>query len=132
MDIQKQSFTSQQKFKGLHVIDTKVQKTLLTSLNSKQLNTLSGLIKEQENNSIHILLDSKTGNHLKASLLSPYRIKDFKTNYKQVPIFESKLHFIKRVVKIANKYKQQIKDFEVLKLNWAYSILPEWKNKMNV
>ena len=45
MEIQKQSFSSQQNFKGFHVLDTKAQKSLLTSLNSKQLNTLSGYVK---------------------------------------------------------------------------------------
>ncbi len=132
MEIQKQSFSSQQNFKGFHVLDTKAQKSLLTSLNSKQLNTLSGYVKEQESNSVHILLTSAKGNRLKASLFCPYRIKDMKTDYKQIPVFESKFHFIKRVVKIADKYKQQIKGFKVLKLNWAYSMLPEWKNKMKV
>ena len=113
-------------------MDPKVQKHLLTTLNPKQLNNLSKIAKSQEDNSVHILLTSAKGNRLKASLFCPYRIKDMKTDYKQIPVFESKFHFIKRVVKIADKYKQQIKGFKILKLNWAYSMLPEWKNKMKV
>ena len=42
------------------------------------------------------------------------------------------MHFIQRVANTANKYKQQIKNFKVLKLNWIYSVLPEWKDKMHL
>ncbi len=122
----------QPSYKGLHVVNPYVQQFLLTSLKSKQLEELALLIKEQQNNSVHILLDSKDGKLLKASLISDYRIKDFKQKYKQFPIFESKIHFIKRVVNIANNYKQQVKDFEVMKLNWKYSLLKEWKTKMHL
>lgn len=135
MNIQKINQTnnsSQPAYKGLHVMDPKVQKQLLTTLNPKQLNNLSKIAKSQEDNSVHILLDSKNGKQLNASLYSPYRIKDFKTEYKQVPFLESKMHFIQRVANTANKYKQQIKNFKVLKLNWIYSVLPEWKDKMNL
>ncbi len=121
---------AQQSFQGLHVIDTKVQGLLLENLNPQQLNTLSTFVKEQESNSVHILLGAKNKNTLQASLLCNYRLKDFKTEYKQLPIFESKFHFIKRVIKIANGYKQQIKNLEINKLKWSYSILPEWKNKI--
>lgn len=122
---------SRQSFMGLHVIDTKVQKLLLTSLNSKQLGTLSSMIKEQENNSVNILLEG-SGNRLNASLHSAYRIKDFKTEYKQIPFIESKMHFIKRVVAVANNYKQQVKDFKVCNLNWEYPVLSEWKKMMKL
>ena len=57
---------------------------------------------------------------------------NFKTEYKQFPIIESKMHFIKRVAKTANKYKEQIKNFEVFKLNWDYPLLSEWKNKIHI
>lgn len=134
MKIQEQSFSNtsyrQYSFNGLHVTDTKVQKFLLDSLSSKQLKMLSNFVKEQESNSVHILLDSKNQKRLKASLLCNYRLKNFKTEYIQIPIFESKFHFIKRVVKIANKYKQQIKNYKTIKLEWLYSSLPEWKSKM--
>ena len=65
MNIQKVSYTSNSKssqsFKGLHVTNPKVQKLLLKSLDNKQLETLSNIVRNQENNSIHILLDSKNG-----------------------------------------------------------------------
>ncbi|MBD5401415.1 hypothetical protein HDR58_01255 [bacterium] len=124
------NFTNQQTFKGMHVIDSNVQKLLLTTLEPKQLDALAGIIKEQQNNSVHVLLDSKNGRRLKASLFSAYRLKDLKEKYEQIPVLESKFHFIKRIAKIANKYKEQVKDFEVLRLNWDYSMLPEWKSKM--
>ena len=121
MNIQKVSYTSNSKssqsFKGLHVTNPKVQKLLLKSLDNKQIETLSNIVRNQENNSVHILLDSKNGQTLNASFFCPYRIKNFKTEYKQFPIIESKMHFIKRVAKTANKYKEQIKNFEVFKLN---------------
>ena len=77
MEIQKQSFSSQQNFKGFHVLDTKAQKSLLTSLNSKQLNTLSGYVKEQESNSVHILLTSAT---LFLRILSIFGVKEISIN----------------------------------------------------
>lgn len=122
---------TQPTFKGLHVIDTNVQKLLLTSLKPKKLDVLSKLIKEQQQNSVHILLDSNNEKRLNASLMCEYRLRGFrKTKFKQIPILESKLHFIKRVAKIANKYKKQIEDLKVLKLKWDYSSLPEWITKM--
>lgn len=120
--------TSQLTFKGIHVTDPDVQKLLLTRLNPKQLGELSGLLKEQEDNSVHVFIDSKNGKRLEASMFCEYRIQDFKTEYKQRPFFESKLNFIKRVVGIANEYKKQIKDFEQSKLNWNYSVWQAWKN----
>lgn len=126
------NYNSSQSFKGLHVTNPKVQGLLLKSLNSKQIETLSNITKNQENNSVHILLDSKNGRTLNASFFCPYRIKDLKTEYKQIPIIESKMHFIKRVAKTANKYKEQIKNFKVFKLNWDYPVLSEWKNKMHL
>lgn len=136
MNIQKVNYTSNssssQAFKGLHVTNPKVQGLLLKSLDAKQIETLSNITKNQENNSVHILLDSKNGRTLNASFFCPYRIKNLKTEYKQFPIVESKMHFIKRVAKIADKYKEQIKNFEVFKLNWDYPVLSEWKNKMHL
>ena len=126
------SSTIQPSCKGLHVINPYVQHFLLTSLKSEQLEELAALIKEQQNNSVHILLDSHDGKRLDASLLTYYRIINFNDRYKQIPVFESKFHFIKRVVKIANKYKEQVKDFEVLKLNWQYSLSKEWAVKMHL
>lgn len=136
MNIQKVSYTSNSKssqsFKGLHVTNPKVQKLLLKSLDNKQIKTLSNIVRNQENNSVHILLDSKNGQTLNASFFCPYRIKNFKTEYKQFLIIESKMHFIKRIAKTADKYKEQIKNFEVFKLNWDYPVLSEWKNKMHI
>ena len=86
MNIQKVSYTSNSKssqsFKGLHVTNPKVQKLLLKSLDNKQIETLSNIVKNQENNSVHILLDSKNGQTLNASFFCPYRIKNFKTEYR--------------------------------------------------
>ena len=124
--------SSKPTFKELHVINPEVQKLLLTELKPKQLGILSELIKEQQNNSVHILLNSKNGKQLNASLMCMYRLQNFKTKYKQIPVLESKIHFIKRVAEIANGYKKQINDFEVLKLKWVYSLLPEWITKMNL
>lgn len=114
----------------MHVINPTVQKLLLTSLNSKELSTLSDLTQKQQNNSVHILLDSKNGKLLNASLMCPYRLKVFKAKYKQIPFFESKIHFIKRVTSVADKYKKQIENLEVHKLKWDYSILREWAEKI--
>lgn len=121
---------SQPTFNGLHVINPMVQKLLLTSLNSKELETLSDLTQRQQNNSVHIFLDSINEKRLKASLMCSYRLQDFKTKYKQIPFLESKLHFIKRVANAADKYKKQIENLEVHKLKWDYPILREWAEKI--
>ena len=135
MMIQKQQInnsmnTVQPNFKGLHVIDTDVQKLLLKELSSKQLKQLSNYVKEQENNSVHILLDSKNNVQLRATLQCPYRLQNFRPEYKQFFPFESKFHFIKRIVNIANEYKKQIQNYDVNKLNWVYTILPEWSQML--
>lgn len=119
-------------FNSLHVVDTEVQQLLLTNLKEDQLVRVSEIIKEQKNNSVHIILDSEDGKKLKASLLCQYRLQDFKTKYKQFPIFESKFGFIKRIAKIANKYQKQIDNFEVIPLKWTYFSLTEWTSKMHL
>lgn len=83
----KNNSINQPTFNELHVIDSKVQKLLLTSLEPKQLDMLSQLIKKEENNSIHILLDSKNGKLLNASLICFYKLKILKLNI-------SKYHFL--------------------------------------
>lgn len=132
MKIQQISFssTTQPTFKGIHVIDPNVQKLLLTGLKSEQLTELSKLIKDQQDNSVHIILGSKNGKQLNADLTCFYNLQDFKTKYKQKPFFESKFSFIKRVINAANEYKKQIQNFEVLPLKWDYSMLEEWAKKM--
>ena len=122
--------TYSQNFNGLHVINPQVQKLLLTSLDSKQLGALSEMIKAQQNNSVHILLDSNDGKRLNAYLTSVYRLQNFQTKYKQRILFESKFQFIKRIVDAAEKYKKQIQDFEDVKLKWDYPMLLDWVNKM--
>lgn len=124
------SYNNNSTFKGLHVTNPDVQKLLLTKLNSKQLDELSQIIKEQQNNSVHILLDSKNSKRLDASLVCLYRIQDFKTKYKQIPLLESKFNFIKRIVNVANEYNRQLQNLEVLKLKWDYPLLQEWVTKM--
>lgn len=124
------SYNNNSTFKGLHVTNPDVQKLLLTKLNSKQLDELSQIIKEQQNNSVHILLDSKNGKRLDAFLVCLYRIQDFKTKYKQIPLLESKFNFIKRIVNVANEYNRQLQNLEVLKLKWDYPLLQEWVTKM--
>lgn len=124
------SYNNNSTFKGLHVTNPDVQKLLLTKLNSKQLDELSQIIKEQQNNSVHILLDSKNGKRFDASLVCLYRIQDFKTKYKQIPLFESKFNFIKRIVNVANEYNRQLQNLKVLKLKWDYPLLQEWVTKM--
>ena len=103
MNIQKVSYTSNSKssqsFKGLHVTNPKVQKLLLKSLDNKQIETLSNIVRNQENNSVHILLDSKNGQTLNASFFCPYRIKNFK--------FASNLREVRLGIPAQQKLSQQ-------------------------
>lgn len=124
------TYTNRPTFNGIHVLNPNVQKLLLTTLDTKQLDALSEFAKKEQNNSVHILLDSKDGKRLSASLVCLYRLRDFKTKYKQIPLVESKFHFIKRVVGVAERYKKQIQNLDVLKLKWDYPMLSDWVTKM--
>lgn len=136
MKIQQDNFvskpTTKLTFKGLHVINTDVQQLLLTNLRENHLVRVSEIIKEQKNNSVHIIIDSENGKQLNAQLFCPYRLQRFKTKYKQIPIFESKFGFIKRIAKIANGYQKQIENSELIPLKWTYTLLSEWASKMHL
>lgn len=119
------NYNNQSSFKGIHVVDTDLQKHLLTKLNKNELKQLSGIMKDQQNNSVHIFFDFDKMKQLKAGLSCEYRLEDFKTKYKQ-RLFESKFNFIKRIVKTANEYREQVKDFKPHRLLWTYDFLPEW------
>lgn len=124
------NYTNRPTFNGIHVLNPNVQKLILTTLDVKELNALSEFVKKEQSNSVHILLDSKDGKRLNASLVCFYRLSDFKTKYNQIPLVESKFHFIKRVVGAAERYKKQIQNFDVLKLKWDYPMLSEWVSRM--
>lgn len=124
--------TTKLTFKELHVIDTDVQQLLLTSLRENHLVRVSEIIKEQKNNSVHIIMDLENGKQLNAQLFCPYRLQRVKTKYKQIPIFESKFGFIKRMAKIANGYQKQIENFKLIPLKWTYTLLADWVNKMHL
>ena len=81
---------------------------LITSVKKRHLDYLEKTIKEQMQNPIDVRFGSKFGMFLTATVSCIYRLKNFKAHYKQKPIIESRVAFIKRVINQANEYKSQI------------------------
>lgn len=96
-----------QAFKAISCNDKTTAK-LITSVKKRHLDYLEKTITEQLENPIDVKFGSKFGMFLTATVNSIYRIKNFKEHYKQKPIIESRIAFIKRVVDQVNEYKAQI------------------------
>lgn len=97
----------QQSFRAVSCRDKRAVK-LITSVKKQHLDYLEKTIDEQIENPVDIIFHSKYGMFLTATLSSIYGIKDFKAQFSQKPIIESRISFIKRVVEQANEYKAQI------------------------
>lgn len=97
----------QQSFRAIACWDKRAVK-LITSVKKQHLDYLEKTINEQIENPVDIIFRSKYGMLLTATLSCIYRIKDFKAQFSQKPIIESRISFIKRVVEQANEYKAQI------------------------
>lgn len=77
-------------------------------LNNAEFEEFRSIIKSQYENPVNILFFLGRLNTLKAQLYCPSRLKEFKSNYTQNLLFETKFDFIKRMRDIANRYKAQL------------------------
>ena len=102
------SNTNNINFKTIIVPDKSVRTNILRSLNNKQLNSLKTELINHTSNPVDAIISSEK-NRLKAKLYCPYRLKNFKENYKQFFFFESNVHFLKRIMKKCNEYYNQLK-----------------------
>ena len=83
-----------------------VRLKILKGLDKKQLKSLKTDFMEQENNPVNaVIYNSFLG--LKAKIYSQFRLENFKEDYKQKPL-ESKVEFLKRIIKKCNGYKAQL------------------------
>lgn len=78
-------------------------------LNEAEFDEFRSIIKSQYENPVNILFFLGRLNTLKAKLYCPIRLEDFKSDYTQKLLLETKLDFIKRMRDIAEKYKSQLK-----------------------
>ena len=84
-----------------------VRVKILKGLNEKQLTTLKKDLIEQESNPVNaVIYNSFIG--LKAKIYSKFRLENFKEDYKQKPLLESKAEFLKRIINKCNEYKKQL------------------------
>ena len=96
-------------FQSIHVYDQHAQRLILDSVNLNQYNELKDIFSKQANNVVNCYLyRSKNEKNLRARIMCQYFINNFKEHYKQFPIFESKLDFIKRLSKQMDKYQNQL------------------------
>lgn len=93
-------------FKSMHVYDQEARKLILKSVNTKQLEELKDIFYKQADNQVFcFIFTSKNKKHLEARIMCRYFINNFKEYYKQIPIFESKFHFVKRMSEQMDKYQ---------------------------
>ena len=94
--------------KGLD-LDKELIDTIMAE-HGKEITGLKEILIKQNNNPVnaYIGLDK---DRLTAKIFCPYRLKNFKENYKQIPFFESNLNFVKRIAKKCDEYKAQLVEF---------------------
>ena len=78
-------------------------------LNDAEFEEFRTIIKSQYENPVDILFSLGRLNTLKAKLYCPIRLEDFKSDYTQKLLLETKFDFIKKMRDIAEKYKSQLK-----------------------
>ena len=100
--------TTAPKFGKIDMTDS-VMDFVCKKLNDAEFNEFRSIIKSQYENPVNILFFLGRLNTLKAKLYCPSRLKEFKSNYTQNLLFETKFDFIKRMRNIAEKYKSQLK-----------------------
>ena len=96
-------------FQAIIIPKNIVRKKILKNLSEKEIIGLNEVLIKQENNPVnaYIGLDK---NRLTASLQCEYRLKDFKEKYKQIPLIESNVSFIKRIARKCDEYKAQLEN----------------------
>ena len=95
-------------FNAIIVPDDSVRKNLLKGLNFDELNEIKNVFLQENQNPVCAYIHKNDFSQLTANLYCPYYLKNFKENYKQIPLFESKLGFIKRIANICEKYREQL------------------------
>ena len=96
-------------FKAIIVPDKTIRTKIVQGLKKKQIKELTTDLIKQQSNPVDAFINAKS-NRLSAKLYCPYRLKNFKENYTQIPFFESNLGFLKRIIKKCDEYKSQLKD----------------------
>ena len=94
-------------FQAIVIPESIVRKKILKNLAENEITSLKEILIKQNNNPVnaYIGLDK---DRLTAKIFCPYRLKNFKENYKQIPFFESNLNFVKRIAKKCDEYKAQL------------------------
>ncbi len=94
-------------FGRIIIPDGKVRSKILNELSEIEMSALKQDLLQQQNNPVDAIIQKgKCG--LKAKLVCQYRLKNFKENYKQIPLLESSKEFLKRIIKTCNEYKKQL------------------------
>ena len=94
---------------GMFVNSTNAQRLILKRCNSVQIEKIRDIFEKQKNNILFCFIyTSENGKRLEAVLQCGKYITNFKDRYKQIPLFESKFGFIKRLSKRMDKYKTQL------------------------
>ena len=96
---------------GIHVYSKKARHLILTSCSNNQIEEIKKIFDKQKNNIVYCFIyPSDNKKRLEAKLMCEKYIVNFKDNYKQIPVLESKLGFIKRLSKRMDKYQNQLRD----------------------
>jgi len=97
----------QNSFKSLCIPDDKLRYAIYQSANKKQKGLLNEIAKRERENPVNAIIYSQYG-FLRARILCAGFILGFKEHHKQIPIFESKTSFIKRVADVIHDYNERL------------------------
>lgn len=96
---------------GMHVNSRRAQWLIVSGCNAGQFEKVKNIFAKQKNNILYCFIYScGKGKRLEAKLMCQKYISNFKDSYKQIPILESKLGFIKRLSRRMDKYQNQLQE----------------------
>lgn len=98
----KNSFTS------LSIIDKELRYKVWINATKKQKKQLIDMWNEERENPVHAVIYSSKYGHLRARVMCLKFLVNFKEYYKQIPVFESKFSFIKRIANVIHEYNERL------------------------
>ena len=95
-------------FSSLCIYDKELQYSIWKNANKRQKELLNQMANEERENPVHAIIYSKYG-FLRARLMCARFIAGFQEYHKQIPLFESRFSFIKRVTSVIHGYNERLK-----------------------
>ena len=110
MQITKTNNEYKNSFTSMSITNRELRYKVWNSATEKQKKQLNEIWNNERENPVHAIFYSSKFGLLKARVMCAKFLVNFKEHYTQIPVFESKFSFIKRMASVIQKYNEQLKN----------------------